>query len=279
MSGAATRLFALLGDPVTHSLSPALQNAAIKHAGVDATYVALRCSATDFSGLMFGLAHAGGGGNVTLPHKGSAAEMVDVASKRVRATGACNTFWLERGRVRGENTDVPAFTQALRRVIEDLHGAHVLIVGAGGAARAAVYALLEEGCDAITVLGRSRARGPQLRRVAGRHTKKLTYTTSASRVRGQGFDLVVNATPLGLRTTDRLPLRFEQLAGLTAVFDMVYKKGGTAWTSYAQALGIPAVDGKEMLVFQAAAAFAIWFDTEPPISTMRGVLARMSVRA
>ena len=138
MPSALTRVFALLGDPVAHSLSPILQNAAIKRARVDATYVALRCGPHHLPGLLQGLARAGGGGNVTIPHKGTAAATVDAPSRRVRATGACNTFWLRRGRVHGENTDVPAFGEALKQVIADVRGSRVLIVGAGGAEGAVV---------------------------------------------------------------------------------------------------------------------------------------------
>ena len=101
MIGASTRLFAVLGDPVAHSLSPGIQNPAIEAAGVDAVYVALRCGAGEVSGLMRGLAVAGGGGNVTLPHKEVAAAAVDEPSELVARTGACNTFWLEDGRPPG----------------------------------------------------------------------------------------------------------------------------------------------------------------------------------
>lgn len=109
MSGitASTRTLALLGDPVGHSLSPILQNAAFQAAGVDGVYVAVGCAQEDLVGLMRGLARAGGGGNITLPHKEKAASVLDVPSDTVRRTGACNTFWGdERGRLHGDNTDV-----------------------------------------------------------------------------------------------------------------------------------------------------------------------------
>lgn len=95
MIRATTRVFALLGDPASHSLSPAIQNAAFRAAGVDGVYVALRCAEADVGGLVRGIAHSTGGGNVTLPHKEVVAHLVDEPSDGVRATGACNTFWLE----------------------------------------------------------------------------------------------------------------------------------------------------------------------------------------
>lgn len=270
---------ALLGDPVAHSASPLIQGAAMAYAGVDATYVALRCDAADLPGLLLGLAKAGGGGNVTVPHKGIAAETVEVASSRVRATRACNTFWLRRGRVHGENTDVPAFGAALRQIAGDVRGSRALILGAGGAARSAVHALLEDGCDGIVVLGRSRARAREIGSVAGRRGRRVVFTTEERAIRGEGFDVVINATPLGLRPRDRLPLKFEKLGGLTAAFDMVYKPGGTVWTRYARALGIPAADGGEMLIRQAAAAFEIWFEEPAPIEVMRAALVTAVPRA
>ena len=105
----STRVLALLGDPVLHSLSPAFQNAALRATGRDALYVALRCGGPDLPGLLRGLARAGGGGNVTVPHKGAAAEVVEEVTEAVQETGACNTFWLENGRIRGDNTDVAGF--------------------------------------------------------------------------------------------------------------------------------------------------------------------------
>jgi shikimate dehydrogenase len=269
MPTASTRLFALLGDPVLHSLSPVMHNAAMKRESIDAIYVALRCSSVDVAGLITGLAHAGGGGNVTIPHKGAAADAVDAPSKRVRATRACNTFWLSKRRVHGENTDVPAFTHALEQLVADVRGTRVLLLGAGGAARAAVYALFEQGCAGITVLGRSKQRSREIEHAAGRWAKRILYTTDADSIRNEGFDIVVNATPIGLRSTDRFPIQLSKLAGITAVFDMVYKPGGTSWTNYAKSLGIPAADGGEMLIRQAAAAFELWFDQPAPISVMR----------
>ncbi len=110
---ASTRLLALLGDPVGHSLSPLIQNAALRHTGADGVYVALRCAAEDLLSLIRALARAQGGGNVTLPHKEKAASVVDVPSEAVRRTGACNTFWGgPDGRVHGDNTDVEGLRRA-----------------------------------------------------------------------------------------------------------------------------------------------------------------------
>ena len=134
---ARTRVFAILGDPIEHSLSPVIQNAAFREAGVDGVYVALHCDAEGMVGFMSGLGGAGGGGNVTLPHKEKAASVLDKASEAVRRTGACNTFWGENGKLCGDNTDVEGFGRALRYFLGDgPAGYRVLLLGAGGAARA-----------------------------------------------------------------------------------------------------------------------------------------------
>jgi shikimate dehydrogenase len=158
------------------------------------------------------------------------------------------------------------FSAAVRRVIPDLRGTRMLIVGAGGGARAVLYAALAEGCDAVTVLARDRKRAREIKAVAGRRAGRVAFQTE---VRDEGFDLVVNTTPLGMRATDALPLRLSKLGALTAVFDIVYQPGGTKWVNYARSLGIPAEDGAEMLVQQAAASFELWFDQPAPVSIMR----------
>jgi shikimate dehydrogenase len=134
---AATRLLALLGDPVAHSLSPVIQNAAMKSLQLDGVYVALRCASTDVPSAIRLLAHSGGGGNVTLPHKQTAAAAVDRRTAAVERTGACNTFWLEGGRSL-ETTQTWRDLRALDLFVGDTKGARVLLLGAGGVARAVV---------------------------------------------------------------------------------------------------------------------------------------------
>lgn len=171
---ASTRSLTLLGDPVGHSKSPLVQNAAFAAAGVDGVYVAVRCALDDLQGFMRGLSRAGGGGNITLPHKERAASVVDVASPAVRRTGACNTFWGdEDGRVHGDNTDVEGFRQALKSFVEGSPaGIRVLLLGAGGAARAALMGLLEEDAGEVVVYNRTVERARAVaRRIGGQRAR------------------------------------------------------------------------------------------------------------
>lgn len=270
----ATRVLALLGDPVAHSLSPVIQNEAFRDAEVDGVYVALRTREEDLRPLMVALSRAGGGGNVTLPHKERAATVVDRPSDAVRRTGACNTFWGgEDGEIHGDNTDVEGF----RRALEDLmgrppRGARTLLLGAGGAARAALVALLDDGVAEVQILNRSTERARAVaRRIGGERVRVVEAPTD---VHGKGFDLVVNATRLGLSDDDPLPLELSVLERAGVVMDMVYGAGDTAFVRAARKLGIRAEDGGSMLVRQAAVAFERWWGEPGPIESMEAALAR-----
>lgn len=271
---AGTRLFALLGDPVSHSLSPAFQNAAFRAAGLDAVYVALRCAADALPGLLRGIARAGGGGNVTVPHKSLAARAVDRPSGAVLRTGACNAYWMEDEAVHGDNTDVAGAAAAVAALLGRAPaGARVLLLGAGGAASAALCALADAGAERIVIANRTpeRARG-----LAGRFRTpgvRVDVADSAAALAGERFDLAVHCTSLGLRPDDALPLDPEAArVSVGAALDLVYARGETRWVREMRARGVPAADGKEMLLQQGAAAFRRWWGTEPPLEVMRAAL-------
>lgn len=268
-----TRLVAILGDPVRHSLSPIFQNAAFDAAGLDAVYLALRTSAELLPGLLRGIALAGGAGNVTVPHKEVAATTVDVATDAVALTGACNTFWCEDGRVHGDNTDVHGFVRAAGELLggRSLAGARVLVVGAGGAARGAVYALVREGAERIVLANRTLQRADEIRDRFQSITDRIS-TASPESLAGEQFDLVVNATSLGLSAGDPFPLPLEGGPSFEAALDMVYAPARTPWIVALRERGIVAEDGLEMLVHQGAAAFELWWGFPPSLVTMRDVL-------
>lgn len=271
-TGSGPAPFALLGRPVEHSLSPRLHRRAFRELGRDACYVALASEEGEVEPLMRALARSGGGGNVTVPHKERAAGALDAPSEAVRSTGACNCFWWDaEGGLAGDNTDVEGFSGAMGELLggaRPLEDGVVLLLGAGGGARAVAHACLEGGVARLDVLNRTtrRARG-----VAERlGDERLRVLADRGAVEGP-YDLVVNATSLGLRDGDPLPF---DLSGLRAgaAFDLVYGDGGTAWTGHAGELGIRALDGREMLVRQAAASLLRWFGEAPPLGTLREAL-------
>lgn len=273
---AETRLLTLLGDPVAHSASPQIQNAAFEAAGMDGVYVAVRCGAEDLPGFMRGLARAGGGGNVTIPHKEKAATVLDAKSEAVRRTGACNTFWGdEDGRLCGDNTDVEGFRRALRVFMDgSAAGLRVLLLGAGGAARAALLGLLEEGASKVSLYNRTKERARAVaRRIGGPEVEVISVFRH---LEGQPFDLVVNATSLGLHPGDQSPLDLGVLARAGAAMDLVYGRHTTAFVASAHEAGIRATDGLEMLVQQGAVSFERWWGDEAPLDAMRGVVGERS---
>lgn len=268
-----TRVLTLLGDPVAHSASPELQNAAFAAAGVDGVYVAVRCAPDDLVGFMRGLARAGGGGNVTLPHKEKAASILDIRSEAVRRTGACNTFWGDdEGRVHGDNTDVEGFRRALETFLEGpTAGIRVLLLGAGGAARAALAALVADGAGEILLYNRSQERARAVsRRIGG---PKVRVVPIARELEGEDFDLVVNATRLGLAPGDPSPVDFRKLNRAGAAMDLVYGRHTTGFVQAAEAAGIRATDGMDMLIQQGAVSFERWWGHVAPVEAMREAVA------
>jgi shikimate dehydrogenase len=274
---AGTRLIALLGNPVAHSLSPRFQNAAFRAAGVGGFYLALRCAATDLPGLLRGIAHSGGGGNITVPHKEAAAALIDHATEAVLRTGACNTFWLEGGRICGDNTDVAGFRMAVHDLIGSPASARVLLLGAGGAARAALLALLDEGAESVHLLNRTPARAEALRAAFDDHDRarhRIAIAPTLAALHNEHFDLVVNSTSLGIHPEDPSPLPLD--AGgvrIGAALDLVYAPGETRWVREARERGIPSADGIEMLLHQGAAAFERWWQRPAPLEAMRAALS------
>lgn len=256
------REFVLIGDPIAHSLSPRIHSAVFDHWDVKARYGVTRVDARDVPEAL-SRAAARGGGNVTLPHKRAAARCLDAPSADVVATGACNCFWgLEDGAIAGDNTDVGGFIASLPEVLADASGASVLLLGAGGAARAVVHALLGLGVSEIRVRNRTRERARLLAADFGGAVQVADEPAS------RGADLLVNATRLGLEPSDPLPCDLAE-TGVGAVFDLVYAPGETPLVRAARERGIPAQDGLPMLVHQAALSLRRWFpDRDPPLDVM-----------
>ncbi len=261
MISGRTRVFALLGNPVGHSLSPAMYNAAFQALGLDAVYVALRCEAAELGSLMRGLAGAGGGGNVTIPHKRGAAILVRPLAQNPLAS--CNTFWGEGGELVGDDTD----TLGIRAVFDQLGRPEGtwLVLGSGGSAIAAVLAAESVGA-AVAI--RSRSAGRRAALAAQLRTLGVTVGPET------GIGLVLNCTPLGMDPGDPLPLAVSEIPSGAAVLDLVYGRPETRWVGQARAAGHRAADGQEVLIAQGAAAFERWFpDLRAPIEVMRAAVA------
>ena len=262
MIDGSTRVFALLGDPVAHSLSPAMQNAAFRALGLPAVYVPLRCAAADVPSLMHALVRAGGGGNVTVPHKEDAARAVEHPSELARTVGACNVFWADGDGLAGDNTDVGGLLDALAPL--DPPPGPWLILGTGGGARAAAVAAAGQG-TAIAACSRSEERRTAFEAWA-RSCGVALAPAAACRV-------LLNATPLGLGKDDRLPPGPEAAPEAAVALDMVYAPGETRWVRALRASGLRTADGRGMLVGQGARALERWFPgVDAPVEIMRAAV-------
>lgn len=257
-----TRVFAILGQPVGHSLSPVMQNAAFRALGLDAVYVALACAPGRVASAMTLLAAAGGGGNVTVPHKAEATVALTQRSGLVEKIGAANTFWGENGGIVGENTDVAGVAAALDDL--DPPAGPWLVAGTGGAARAVVAAA---AARRVAVAIRSRDQG---RRTA---FEQWVGSLGVEVAPVQECRVLINATPLGLHEGDHLPLSPDDAPEASVALDLVYAPHGTAWVRAMTRQGLRARDGRGMLVAQGAAAFRCWFPAEdPPVEIMRAAV-------
>jgi len=278
-----TTRVALLGHPVGHSRSPAMQNAAFRALGLDWRYEALDVEPERFGQVLRSLPEQGYvGANVTIPHKLRALQAADEATAVAIAVGAANTLSFEGGRVRADNTDVEGLLAALRtRVAGAPAGMAALVLGAGGAGRAAVYALVSGGAARVEVWNRHPERAQalvaDLQKLAGRSTLLATAEPS-----GAAIDLLVNATSVGMRDPHAspgpgegddffkaVPLSADELDDRLTVVDLVYRHDRTPLLRAALARGLRCVDGFEVLIHQGAASFRIWTGMQAPLGAMR----------
>jgi len=262
MSRAMKRL-AVLGHPVAHSRSPAMHNAALAELGLagEWSYEAIDLAPEEFEPRVRAMPDEGFvGANVTLPHKGAALALADTASETARAIGAANTLSFASGEVDADNTDAPGLLAALP---ESPRGRRALVLGAGGAARAVVWALVREGAE-VSVWNRTAERARQLCEELG--------GTPAPAPDPTGYGLIVNSTTAGLRGEDplaELPLSADGFVPGQTVVDMVYGEQRSRLLAAAGSAGASTVDGIEVLVRQGALSLEIWTGREPPLETMR----------
>ena len=272
----ATRVYGVVGDPVSHSLSPVMMNTAFRRENFNAVYLGLH--AKTLSDLMACVSDIPIHGlSVTMPYKESIMKFLDRTDPVTAKIGACNTIIRSQdGKLYGFNTDVAGIIRPLEQRIQ-LQGAKILVLGAGGAARAAVFGLKDRGCE-VYVMNRTAAKGQKLAKQA--HVKFLQKKQLAK----MSFDCIINATSVGM---DAVPGKLKEEQILTEkelntrlVFEMVYTQPETKFIKMAQAKGIPCIHGVEMFVHQGARQFEIWTGKPAPVDEMqRVVLHALAQRA
>ncbi len=267
---------AVLGHPVSHSRSPAMQTAALEALGLGGewSYEAIDVDPAEFGARVRALPAEGFVGvNVTIPHKEAALAIADEASAAAQEIGAANTLSFADGRILAENTDATGLLAALPGPVE---GTSALVLGAGGSARAVVWALAGQGAS-VSVWNRTGSRADELVRdlsFAGRDTpaEGRLRPVAGEGARTGSFDLIVNCTAIGMGDEDPfedLPLDPERFDAGTVVVDLVYAGSESRLVAEARSRSAQAVDGLEILVRQGADSLRIWTGREPPLDVMR----------
>lgn len=281
-----TKVVGIIGWPVSHSLSPLMHNAAFCHLGLNYCYIPLPVAPEKIGEAVRGLEALGFvGANVTIPHKEAVIPYLAELDVGAELTGAVNTIVRTPAGLKGYNTDVDGFLRSLK---EDLGyvpvGKKVVILGAGGAARAAVVALALAGAAAIVVLNRNPERGRALCELLAPRLRERGWQGELAAFPlppedgekvFQGANLLVNATPAGMEGfAAELPLPLEQFPEDLVVYDMVYNPPLTPLLQECRRRGLKAVNGLGMLLYQGAAAFTLWTGREAPVEIMASVLAK-----
>jgi len=269
---AATRVYGVVGDPITHSLSPTVMNAAFRRENVNAVFLALH--AKTLKDLLTCVREIPIHGiSVTMPYKEAILSHLDNTDSHTAKIGACNTVVrAQDGKLYGFNTDASGIIRPLERRLNALEGARILVIGAGGAARAAVFGLKERGAE-VYILNRSAAPARKLAHQARARIMKRPELKKFA------FDVIINATPVGMGNTRETPLQEKEI-NARYVFDMVYDPAETRLLKLAQARGAQIIPGIEMFVHQAARQFEIWTGKPAPWDEMlRVVLLALQERS
>jgi shikimate dehydrogenase len=271
------RTYCIIGDPIDHSLSPAIHNAAFNTLGLNCSYIAFRVQEGQLKNAIDSLRAINiGGFNVTMPHKVNVLNYVEHCDKIVELVGAANTVSNEEGKFCAYNTDVAGFIRPLRERKIGFNGIEVLILGAGGAARAVVVALSgEKGIANINIFNRNTDRSTNLANLVKKLglNANIISNNDIQKIASKS-DLIINTTPLGMSNEESL-IKSASISKNSIVYDVVYKPINTKLIENAKTAGAQVVYGYEMLLEQATASFKIWLKIDPPIDSMKKVLFGM----
>ena len=270
-----TRIFGLVGSPVMHSISPHVHNAGFEAENVDAVYIPFEVK--DLKAFIERMVRPGsreldwqlGGLSVTAPHKLTIMDHLDWIDDRAREIGAVNTIVIDGEKLRGYNTDVDGFIEPLSEAIELTADSRAAVIGAGGAANAALWSLKKQGVD-VVLFARDVQKARAVADKFGVSCEALEGATFA------GFDLVVNATPLGSlgARLQQTPATADQLHGVKLAYDLVYNPSETLFMREAKAAGCQTLGGMEMLVAQARRQFKLWTGKDAPAEVMHAAALR-----
>lgn len=267
-----TKIIGIFGDPVEHTLSPLIHNEAFHYLGLDYCYVAFHVKREKLKEAVEALRALNiKGVNVTVPHKEAVIQYLDEISEEAKNIGAVNTILNDNGVLKGYNTDVNGFILSLKEEGVSVSGKNVLIIGAGGAAKALVYGVLREG-GRVYLFNRTIEKAYAIKEKFS--SLGFIEVTDVDKSTTEKMDIIVNATSLGLKKDDPLPLNPEVLKPEHIYCDIVYPE--TPLMKKAEKIGCKVIGGIGMLVWQAAFAFKIWTQVDAPVEIMKKTLNKFN---
>ena len=268
-----TSTYAVVGDPIDHSLSPNIHNAAFRHLQLDHTYIAYKIPAGELvAGIEALKAIKIAGFNVTIPHKIEMMNLLDEMDTTCKVIGAVNTVLNDNGKLKGYNTDMIGFLDPIKKKNLTIEGSQVLLLGAGGAARAIVTAMVKEKAGKITIVNRTQENAKKITEFA----KKIGGNVDISSIQEVNeliadYKFIINSTSIGMKN-EPSPISTENISKNTIVYDIVYQPMNTDLIKKSKENGATIIYGYEMLLSQAACSFEIWHKMEAPYDIMKKAL-------
>ncbi len=274
-----TRTVGIFGDPIAHTRSPAMHNAAFQALGLPYVYLPFHVRPADLVKAVHGVRALGLLGlNVTVPHKERIVRCLDSLSPEAELCGAVNTVVNQDGQLFGDNTDGRGFLNSLQEAKLSPRGSEVVLIGAGGSARAVLASLIRARCAAIRIVNRTQANARKLvrtyRRTGDTRLEALPLDSLRDPAVLSGVRLVINASSVGLHGDEFLPLAYTATQAGCLFYDLLYRPDRTPFLRHARAAGRPVMDGRRMLLHQGALAFSLWTGRPAPLEVMDRALRR-----
>tara|TARA_Y100000992_G_C21224155_1_gene472046 strand:+ start:441 stop:1238 length:798 start_codon:yes stop_codon:yes gene_type:complete len=252
--------YLVIGNPINHSLSPKLHNFWIKKNNIDAIYDKKKIDIKDLKQTIFKIKdNRIHGINVTIPFKNAVIPFLDFLSPEAEATQSVNTIYLNGKKIMGHNTDIAGFELSLKKLKYDINNKKVLILGAGGVVPSIIFALYRMGASTVTVSNRTNKKAVNLKKIF----KDLLVTEWGN---VPNFDVVINATSVGLNKDDKINLDFSKFNNNKLFYDVIYNPEETNFLKQGKMLGNLTENGKMMFIYQAHQAFTIWHNLMPEIN-------------
>ncbi|MDA7686303.1 shikimate dehydrogenase [Candidatus Pelagibacter sp.] len=252
--------YLVIGNPINHSLSPELHNHWIKQNGLDAIYEKKKLNNNELEDLILNVKEGNiNGANVTVPFKNTIIPYLDELSNEAKKTHSVNTIYLKNKKVIGHNTDIEGFEKAIKNINFNLKNKKIFILGAGGVVPSIIYASIKMGFSEIMISNRTEKRAEEIKNIFN-NIKLVNWGETPD------FDVIINATSLGLNQDDKINLDFNKVGKNKLFYDVIYNPGETNFLKSAKKLGNKCENGKLMFIYQALSAFKLWHGIEPAIN-------------